>query len=82
MNFNYFYIKLPHKDYYFIRTESRFFEISESEILSNRLVPNAVHVPDLIVADLIGQAERQQRQHKPRGKASKIRRFQSKEVSV
>jgi hypothetical protein len=73
-----FIVKVSHKSYHFVRTESRFFEISESEILSNGPVVNAVSTPDSTVADLVAQGEREKQ--KTKGKASKIRRFQKEVV--
>lgn len=78
MNANGFNVRLSHKVYSFIRTESRFLEVSESRILANGLVIDAIPVPDSTVADLVAQAEKQEQ--KPRGKASNIRRFQKEVV--
>lgn len=84
MNANGFNVRLAHKLYCIIRTESGFFEVSESIIKDNGLVPDAVSIPASTVADLVAQAERQrQQQQKPRGKVRKkykIRRFQKEVV--
>lgn len=77
MNVNYFKVSLPHKVYSFIKTESRFFEISESRSPVGGPVLDAVPVPDSTVADIVGQAANQQ---KSRGKASRIRSLQKEEA--
>ena len=70
-------VRLSHKHYCFVRTESRFFDISEAETLANGLVPNAAQNPDSAVADLVAQGERYLQ--KLKCKASNIRRFQKRE---
>ncbi len=86
MNINYFKVRLAHKSYCFIRTERRFFEISDCRIQTDGrlndydgLVLNAVPVPDSTVADLVAQSSKTQ---KPRSKASKIRKFRKVEAAV
>ena len=83
MNVNYFNVRLAHKSYRFIRTESRFFEISDCRIQTDgglndcdALVVNAVSVPDSTVADLVAQAEiaaLKQKKARARHKISRIR---------
>ena len=86
MNVNYFNVRLAHKSYRFIRTESRFFEISDYRIQTDGglndydgLALNAVPVPDSTVADLVAQSSKSQ---KTRSKASKIRSFRKVEAAV
>ncbi|MGH9952863.1 MAG: hypothetical protein ACRD5J_14665 [Nitrososphaeraceae archaeon] len=77
-----FNVRLSHKSYCFVRTESRFFEVSESRILANGLVLDAIPVPDSTVVDLLAQAQASSttKKQKPRGKASSIQRFRKETV--
>ena len=83
MNANYLYIKLKHKDYCFVRTESQFFEISEFKIPSDGPIVNAVPTPDSTVADLLEQEQRELlQQRKAKRRASKMKRLQKEEVKT
>jgi hypothetical protein len=80
VNTNYLNIKLSHKVYRVIRTERRFYDISESHC-NNGYILDAVPVPTSTVADLFAQAEKlRQKQQKARGKASRIRRLRKEEA--
>lgn len=59
-----FYARVNNKPHVFIRTESRFFDITDCSVLTNGhidendgLVPNAMKMSDVEVADLLAEAE-------------------------
>lgn len=81
MNANHIYLKLRHKGYEFIRTESRFYEVSDCIIPTNGPIANAAPTPDTTVADLLAQFEREQlEQKKAQRGASRMKRLQKEEV--
>jgi hypothetical protein len=78
MSVNHFNVRLKHKSYDFIQTDTgRWFDIANCYVLSDSvisgrdgLVSNTIPVPDSTVADLVAQASKQ----KTKGKGSRIRK--------